>query len=206
MNYLSRNNIVTLTQEGFIRKQFADKKECQKERKLYAQLIMLDFFPKVMAKGDYYIDLEYLGENTLQKILSEREKDGDKQCFLEYMRKLAEVFRRLHAYRNYEFVYRDVNFRNFIEKNGKLYCIDLADLGTGELCQPLGETIAFLLTYDEAFTPYKFDCAGELLDYYVKNFGYEKWQYVDYAKRMLAKLAANREKYWNIESIIACII
>jgi hypothetical protein len=206
MNYLSRNNIVTLTEEGYVRKQFADKKECQRERKLYAQLSMLDFLPKVMGKGDNYIDLAYLGEHTVQKILDEKEAAGEIQGFLEVMYKLAELFKRLHAYRDYEFVYRDVNFRNFIEKDGKLYCVDLADIATGDLCQPLGETIAFLLTYDEAFTPFKFDCTNQLLDYYVKNFGYEKWQYIDYAKRMLHRLAAQREKYWNIESIIACII
>lgn len=205
MNYLSRNNVVTLTEEG-IRKQFADKEECQKESKLYAQLSMLEFFPKVVESGEDFIVLQYLGERTLLKILNECEKKGDMQGFLGYMQKLAGVFRRLNEYQNYEFVYRDVNFRNFLVKDGKLFCIDLADLSTGELCQPLGETIAFLLSYDEAFTPFKFDCANELLDYYIKNFGNEKWRYVDYARRMLSKLAAMREKHWNIESIIACII
>lgn len=206
MNYLSRSNQVTLTEEGYIRKQFNDKKECLREMKLYTKLAPLKFFPKVVKRGDNFLDLQYLGENTLLNILNEFEDKKDIESFLKYMRMLADDFRRLHDYQNCEYVYRDVNFRNFIEKDGILYCIDLTDLTTGELCQPLGETIAFLLSYDEAFTPYKFDCAKELLKFYVEEFGYERWQYLVYTKRMLSKLSAMREKYWNIESIIACIL
>lgn len=56
----------------------------------------------------------------------------------------------------------DVNLRNFLVRDGKIFGVDFEDARPGDMAEDAGRILAFALTYDPAFTPWKRAIVEEL--------------------------------------------
>ncbi len=56
----------------------------------------------------------------------------------------------------------DVNLRNFLLCDGRVYGVDFEDARPGDIAEDAGRILAFALTYDPAFTPWKRAVVEEL--------------------------------------------
>lgn len=118
--------------------------------------------PKILAKTKNTICLEYISGPTLLSAFESSEIKGEpcNELIEQFVDFLGSFYDSLPGS-----IYGDVNFRNFIVGSGGVYGIDLENVHTGLKETDIGKAVAFLLTYNPAFTDYKKDMAEILIQY-----------------------------------------
>lgn len=116
---------------------------------------------------DNKLYMEDLGETTLLDWYEEVERIN----FREYLAIIHELCSWLKDfYRisskcfSQQYILFDVNFRNFILRDNKIYGIDFEEACNGKIEVDAGRLIAFALTYNPVFTNWKEKFAIILLD------------------------------------------
>jgi hypothetical protein len=193
----SRRNEVSLMRASllsggklcFVRKKFvcgdADREE--------AALRALAGFcvPKILNRAHGILDLSYIEGPTLLAVLEKCETEGE-SCG-SYLRELADFlagfYRRLPGK-----IYGDVNFRNFIWHDGRLFGVDLEEVGDGEREADVGRAAAFFLTYSPCFTAYKKDMAAGFVRYAAKKLRVETGAIVRAMENELGDMDLRRGK------------
>ena len=118
--------------------------------------------PKVLAKGENSLCLEYINGQLLLEKLEEAERAG--APFYPYLSLLIDFLERFYkAWPGY--AYGDINFRNFIIAEDGIHGIDLEETREGKIAADIGKVAAYLLTYDPACTLYK----KEIVDYFINS-------------------------------------
>jgi hypothetical protein len=126
--------------------------------------------PQIYYRDSDFLILEYLGDVNLLDYITGRELSfnentqvpGNAGGLIEehplLYDALSYIFnfnKLLYGITKKSYVLKDLNFRNFLIKDGILYRVDFEDCGPGALEQDFGRFIAFLLTYDPSFTGWK---------------------------------------------------
>ncbi|MDY0236281.1 MAG: RIO1 family regulatory kinase/ATPase [Gudongella sp.] len=114
--------------------------------------------PKILNVNKYSITLEDLGEVTLLSIYEKLENNNDKnyQHIIESLLSWLDNFYKVaEDYYRRECVLSDMNFRNFIVKNNRIYRIDFEEVGFGKKEADVGKLLAFGLTYNPEHTEWK---------------------------------------------------
>ena len=138
--------------------------------------------PEVYHVSENAIIMEHLAGSNLLDIICQREElaksaesyDSQADCQL-----IGDVFSWLHGFYKLakeitgrDIIFGDVNLRNFIMVNGKVYGLDFEDYCEGQPEKDAGRFCAFVLTYNPAFTEWKMGFMRKTCKVLVKCFGY----------------------------------
>ena len=142
----SKKNKVLLVQSPdgslFVKKIFANSQSCRNELQ---SLLALDgnCAPMVLGGGENFIDMEYIeGCLFLDAFLSAdtEQMSSLAQSLWGFFKDYARTFKG--------YVPADVNFRNFILRQGKCYGVDFEEKIQGSLALCVAKAAAFALLYD----------------------------------------------------------
>ncbi|MCL0069135.1 hypothetical protein M1N85_00220 [Dehalococcoidia bacterium] len=138
--------------------------------------------PEVYHVGENAIIMEYLAGSNLLDIIYLREelaKSGKGYDSQADWQLIGDVFYWLRGFYKLakevtgrEIIFGDVNLRNFIMVNGKVYGLDFEDYCEGQPEKDAGRFCAFVLTYNPAFTDWKMGFIQKTYKVLVKSFGY----------------------------------
>lgn len=186
--YSKRNDVTLIEREGvlIVKKQFATKRSYNKELR---ELIVLQgkAVPNIVEYGDKIIYIEYIdGELLLDKFLLADNKE---------LKRIAELF--ANFIKSYCAIRRgkalgDVNFRNYIIKNDKIYGVDFENVTCGNELNTLSKSIAFAMLYDADKERKQYFC--ECL---ANNFNYKKTLVIAVNKEIKALGKRRNKDYSN---------
>lgn len=123
--------------------------------------------PSIHLMNNKYIIMEYLpGPTLLEYLCRQEEMDADidklKPVICKFIGWLDEFY---SIFRHRGLIFGDINFSNFILlDNTEIYGFDFEDCSIGPVELDIGRICAFCITYIPAFTPWKQELTGELLE------------------------------------------
>ena len=165
--FSSKQNDVSLVRWGepprlCIAKRFSDGARLEKELRIGARIRESGLrAPAVLGRSEDTILYEYIEGRTLCALLDEAEAAGDGSAMLPGLVLLCGWLAAFHAATGAAFY--DINLRNFVLKDGTLYGFDFEDAREGGTEADYGRFLAFVLTYDPAFTGLKLRLCRRLL-------------------------------------------
>ncbi len=192
---ITRCSIVDATPK-YIHKRFYLGTECDREYNNFQMLASYNV-PKVYRYGKDYLDLEYIGTNTLTDVLINGEKENYFAESIKYVGEMFQLFIEINQ--KYGMVWHDVNPKNFIIHEGKLFAVDLEGLGSGYVEEAIGKFLAQVLTIEPVFTQYKYDLTNRLLKLLSNEFNLSP--IFSYLIEMLYQLRDRRSANWQVPSL-----
>ncbi|NLZ93601.1 MAG: hypothetical protein GX922_06275 [Firmicutes bacterium] len=181
------------------RNRHAMSKEAQIIQALYAEGLAV---PKIIAAGDGHLILEYLPGKNLLTWFEEQEKEAQQPAInegittvLEQLASwLADFYNIMHRKYGYSIVLNDVNLRNFIVIEEKIFGLDFEDCCAGTKEEDLGRLCAFILTYDPVFTFWKYQFVLAIKDIIVKKLNLS-WDVVfEEIEKELQRMSQRRQR------------
>ncbi len=168
--------------KNYVLKQYKGR---DRQTRIKTELFFYDLLggDELKVPGIYYSDrevvvMEYMGSRTLlDYIIQEenlaRDKDisGSRDYFVQLKHLTGAIGyiygfnKRLKRLTGKSYVLNDMNHRNFLFYSGEVCRVDLEECREGIVEEDIGKFIAFLLTYDPAFTEWKMSAAD-----YMKSF------------------------------------
>jgi hypothetical protein len=137
------------------------------------------YVPGIFYSGDNFLITDFVRGGTLLEYLLSRET-GNKDIRPDRTNPLAAACKMINDFYSiskeitgYHCVFGDVNLRNFIAGSA-LYRIDLEDWRKGNLSEDFGKLIAFILTYDPAFSDWKIKLGREMIKFINDSFYIKK--------------------------------
>jgi hypothetical protein len=132
--------------------------------------------PKLIAAADNYLVLEYIKGQNLLTWCEEQEKKTQGQTITQEVVTVLEqlaawfvnCYRILDDFYGYSIALNDVNLRNFIAAE-RIYGLDFEDCRAGTKVEDMGKFCAFALTYDPAFTFWKYQFILAVKDIIIKR-------------------------------------
>lgn len=169
--------------------------------------------PQVWATGDDYIVEEYLdGTLLLDGFCWLEDVHGSETTSLadstrRFVSRLCYWFKAFHnalpEVNGRRLIMGDVNFRNFIVVNEKVYGIDLEECREGSIEEEVGSLCAFALTYNPSFTLWKMVTVGEVLRVFNAEFNLDQEIVIKEIKRQLLFLGEIRGTVKEMEEFLA---
>lgn len=163
--YFSRKNTVYRCErdgEAVIVKEMADPHAYWREKTIYEGLREKGWLlcPELLeAQDDHHrFIMEYIPGETVLQALEAAEKSRDLGQAVVIAQKLVTWLQEFHQSQkslNGEMTMGDINFRNFLWSEGRIYGIDFEDCTFGSGRTELINLPAFYLLYDPADTPFK---------------------------------------------------
>ncbi|MFA6941658.1 MAG: hypothetical protein WCQ54_11890 [Clostridiaceae bacterium] len=147
--------------------------------------------PKVLAKSGNTIYLEYISGPTFLAAFESSEAKGEPcnkliEQFVDFLRSFYDALPGS--------IYGDVNFRNFIVGSGGVYGVDFENVHTGSKETDIGKAVAFLQTYNPAFTDYKKGMAEFLIQYSAAELNLDISSILNAAEKEFQNMELRRNK------------
>lgn len=168
---LSKRNDVYRIIDGdkkYISKTFINLLDMKRETDNLNLLKKFDInVPEIMSIENNTVALEDLGDLTLLDWYVQIEIDNScdyKGIIIKLCMWLKKFYDVTGIYYKKQVILYDVNFRNFIIKNGKIYGIDFEKSCEGKIESDLGKIVAYALTYNPIMTEWKLKFADELIN------------------------------------------
>lgn len=152
---------------------------------------------KILETNESSIILEDLGESTLLSIYEELEKNNDKAygyLIKEILSWLEGFYKVTQAYYGKECILLDMNFRNFILKEGRIYRIDFEEVTFGKKESDIGKLLAFGLTYNPKETEWKKDFEKDFIKQMENSGLYDVERVIAERDLELEKIKKRRKK------------
>ncbi|GAA0177079.1 hypothetical protein SH2C18_03670 [Clostridium sediminicola] len=155
--------------------------------------------------GSKTIFLQYVEGTTLLEELELLEEKNNKKAEMDSanliiaLYKWIEDFYKLDFVKKEKFYLNDINFRNFIIKDGEIYGIDFEDITKDRKREDIAEIIAFYLTYDPCFTNFKNSVIEKVIQYLTKEKKLKHKELNQNIKDELEKIQerrSKRKKWW----------
>lgn len=199
---LSKRNIVWLCDDGnkkFIRKIFSDEKSYLIEKEIYQKLgrIQTITCPNLILYDDekLVLEIEYIaGITVLEELeLLESKNNVDAACkiLIEVLNWLKEFSDCLGS----KTIMHDVNLRNFILYEDKIYGIDFESSIQGTLETDFFQVIAMYGLYFPSHSDFKHKVINEIYNDFFKSAGYSKDRFLSCINDELKKVQLKREMY-----------
>ncbi|HCO18093.1 MAG TPA: hypothetical protein DIT39_00530 [Tissierellales bacterium] len=156
-----RNKVYRLLEDegNSILKTFIDKEDMKRELSILRLLHGRNCrVPEVLKVTSDSIYLEDLGDETLLDWYESIEKtnaDSILPMILKLSDWLEAFYDTLSSSKYGNYIMGDVNFRNFLIKDGEIYGIDFEQCREGKIEEDLGKLAAYSLTYDPMMTDWK---------------------------------------------------
>lgn len=164
--------------KSYIVKEFSDLENMGREIEFLKLLKERECnVPDIIKIEDNKLYMEDLGETTLLDWYEEAERIDFRESLdiiHELCSWLKDFYRISSECLGQQYIIFDVNFRNFILKDNKIYGIDFEEACKGEIEVDAGRLIAFALTYNPAFTNWKEEFAIILLNTLSNDLNIEK--------------------------------
>lgn len=174
-----------------------------------------EFYLKLKQNHDYIINtpnlvsyrenqktllLQYIEGSTLLEKLEELEEINDWDAELASANLILCLYNWVESFYNIDFIKKDglvlndINFRNFIVKDNKIYGIDFEDISKGECKDSTGRILAFYLTYNPCFTLFKNRVSKRVVDYLIGQKGFNEKKLTKNIEEELIIIKKRREK------------
>jgi tRNA A-37 threonylcarbamoyl transferase component Bud32 len=155
-----RNNVFRIVEdEGtHILKKFENRENYIKEKEVLGVLKKAGVnVPSIIKAEDDHLYLEDLGEVTFLDWYEEEEKNNSLDLSMVYRlcAWLKDFYSAVFDFYKKQFILYDVNFKNFIIHDNKIYGIDFEQVRPGHIYEDAGKLSAFGLTYDPPMTGWK---------------------------------------------------
>ncbi|MFZ5973997.1 MAG: hypothetical protein ACOYU3_01130 [Bacillota bacterium] len=181
----------TLPEGICIEKRFYDRVKKQKEIKINGRVQSSGLAaPRVLGKSKDTIRYEYIEGKTLCALLDEAEASDCETQILPAFFRLCDWLRTFQSATG--MIFFDINLRNFIVSNGELYGFDYEDARSGRIETDFGRLLAFILTYDPAFSVLKMQLCRRLLRYISEDAGINEATVLSEMKNELETMKTRR--------------
>lgn len=151
--------------------------------------------PEIMSIEDNTLLLEDLGDLTLLDWYEQVEIENSynyKDIIIKLCTWLKEFYEVTFNYYKKSIILSDVNFRNFIIKNGEIYGIDFEQSCEGKIESDLGKIVAYALTYNPVMTEWKLKFADELINMLSIELKVNKKLIIEEKEKELKKIIERR--------------
>lgn len=173
--YLVRNPAITRQKRNCVLKVFSNPGDLVKEAAFLEILKQQGVrVPRVLHRGSNYLLLEYIDGENLADFVEQMEKKGvppeDVYPIADSLCKwLKSFYRAAQEALHKRIIMKDVNLRNYIVRDGKIYGIDFEEAGEGSPEEDFGKICAFLLTYRPEYTLLKLELVRYIFGTAVKK-------------------------------------
>jgi tRNA A-37 threonylcarbamoyl transferase component Bud32 len=128
--------------------------------------------PEVLiSEGDSML-IRYINGGTILDMLIDFEagKNDAGNTFYRVIDIINDFYKYSLDIKGKGYILRDINLRNFIYSNDRIWRIDFEDCSEGRAEEDFGRFLAFILTYDPVFTEWKISEVKKLLEYISVRF------------------------------------
>ena len=164
-----RNNVFRIVEdEGiYILKKFENHENYIREKEVLSILKKAGInVPSIIKAEENYLYLEDLGEVNFLEWYEEQEKNNALDISMVY--NLCSWFKDFYSavfeFYKKQFILYDVNFKNFIICDNKVYGIDFEQVRPGHIEEDAGRLVAFGLTYNPSMTEWKMNFRNIFID------------------------------------------
>ncbi|MBP1925814.1 hypothetical protein J2Z76_001675 [Sedimentibacter acidaminivorans] len=198
---LSKRNDVYRIIDGdkkYISKTFMNISDMRKEEDFLILLKNQNInVPNIISKENNTLELEDLGDLTLLDWYEQIEVDNScdyKNIIIKLCMWLKKFYDVTFNYYKKRIIISDVNFRNFIIKNGEIYGIDFEQSCEGKIESDLGKLVAYALTYNPIMTEWKLRFADELINMLEIELKVNKKLIIEEKEKELKKIIERRKQ------------
>ncbi len=140
--------------------------------------------PRVYYTGKNNFIMAYIAGSNLLDVICQREKSAknknnyfyqsNRQLISDFFSWLNNFYKLAKEITGKNIIFEDINLRNFIILNDKIYGVDFEDYCEGERERDAGRFCAFVLTYNPIFTDWKTSFIQETLKILKEKFAYKE--------------------------------
>lgn len=192
-----RNNVFRIVEdEGiYILKKFENHENYIREKEVLSILKKAGInVPSIIKAEENYLYLEDLGEVNFLEWYEEQEKNNALDISMVY--NLCSWFKDFYSavfeFYKKQFILYDVNFKNFIICDNKVYGIDFEQVRPGHIEEDAGRLVAFGLTYNPSMTEWKMNFRNIFIDILSKELNIEKEKIISEENKELAAIKKRR--------------
>lgn len=192
-----RNNVFRIVEdEGiYILKKFENHENYIREKEVLSILKKAGInVPSIIKAEENYLYLEDLGEVNFLEWYEEQEKNNALNISMVY--ELCSWFKDFYSavfeFYKKQFILYDVNFKNFIICDNKVYGIDFEQVRPGHIEEDAGRLVAFGLTYNPSMTEWKMDFRNILINILSNELNIEKEKIISEENKELAAIKKRR--------------
>ncbi|MFW6030396.1 MAG: hypothetical protein ACOCRO_09105 [Halanaerobiales bacterium] len=205
--FKSKKNNVFLVKQSHkkkVVKQFKERNKFEKELEVYKGLDgCLNLVPKLysydLTKKEFCI--EYIEGDTLIEYLEYAENDKRYDDAIDILIGLINWVNRFHScnllgIKNH--VLYDVNFKNFIISNNKIFGLDFEDVKEGNFLDDFIKVLSMYLYYDPIKSKFKIKVFNRLVTYFSNEFDICKNQVLSLVRLEETNILQRRSRYKSI--------
>lgn len=192
-----RNNVFRIVEdEGiYILKKFENHENYIREKEVLSILKKAGInVPSIIKAEENYLYLEDLGEVNFLEWYEEQEKNNALDISMVY--NLCSWFKDFYSavfeFYKKQFILYDVNFKNFIICDNKVYGIDFEQVKPGHIEEDAGRLSAFALTYNPSMTEWKMNFRNIFIDILSNELNIEKEKIISEENKELAAIKKRR--------------
>lgn len=192
-----RNNVFRIVEdEGiYILKKFENHENYIREKEVLSILKKAGInVPSIIKAEENYLYLEDLGEVNFLEWYEEQEKNNalDISMVYELCSWFKDFYSAVFEFYKKQFILYDVNFKNFIICDNKVYGIDFEQVRPGHIEEDAGRLSAFALTYNPSMTEWKMDFRNILINILSNELNIEKEKIISEENKELAAIKKRR--------------
>jgi tRNA A-37 threonylcarbamoyl transferase component Bud32 len=192
-----RNNVFRIVEdEGtYILKKFENHENYIREKEVLSILKKEGVnVPSIIKAEENYLYLEDLGEVNFLDWYEEQEKNNalDISMVYELCSWFKDFYSAVFEFYKKQFILYDVNFKNFIICDNKVYGIDFEQVKPGHIEEDAGRLSAFALTYNPSMTEWKMDFRNILINILSNELNIEKEKIISEENKELAAIKKRR--------------
>lgn len=206
--YSKRNTVYRIRKKDktFIRKQFSSDFRMNNEVNILNTLKNEGAnVPRILSIHNKELNLEDLGEVTLLDWLISAEEECSNNyhdTILRLMSFLHDFYRITKDTYGSVYILGDVNLRNFILKDNKIFGIDFELSGKGDIEMDIGKLIAYIVSYDPVATEWKIKFVNDCIHIFSLNFTIDMIKMLSFVEWELKNIEKRRNININIDNII----
>lgn len=192
-----RNNVFRIVEDEntYILKKFENHENYIREKEVLSILKKAGVnVPSIIKAEENYLYLEDLGEVNFLDWYEEQEKNNalDISMVYELCSWFKDFYSAVFEFYKKQFILYDVNFKNFIICDNKVYGIDFELVRPGHIEEDAGRLSAFALTYNPSMTEWKMDFRNILINILSNELNIEKEKIISEEKKELAAIKKRR--------------
>lgn len=187
------------------RSRYSFNKEVDLLRHLREYEVMV---PDIYFTSNNLIIMEYIaGEIMLDRILSleESEVTCSSEEVYQTINQLAQwllsFYQAMRKWKKRLYVKEDVNLRNFIYSQGKIYGIDFENTHPGVIEADVGKLCAFLLTYTPEFTEWRCSFTEKLIRIFSRELLLDTEVVIRAMRKEITVIAHRRKTSYSMEVV-----
>lgn len=209
--YSKRNSVYRIynNSKTFIVKKFYDTNYMLIEAEILNILLHSKAsVPKLISVSNDEVILEDLGDLTFLDWLKKEERNSSvtyHKMIIKFLSFLQKFYKTTNEYYGKQYIINDVNLRNFLVNNNKIYGIDFEQCKEGKIESDIGKIIAYIITYEPIATDWKFKFINDFIHIFLLNFNLNVVLLIKEIKLELYNIVERRNIDINTDDIICKI-